>query len=609
MQSPSGLGLVFLASNGYVRSIIVGGANQKWSSDYIGVLSDSNTNNTAVIMLQCEIPVHVNEYISKIAATKNIPVFQDTGGEDREMSREHMQNCAIISPNESELRRLTNMSVDTDENVVLAAKSLQAQGANDILVTLGSRGSIYLPKNSSTFYKEEGIMLDKVVDATGCGDSFRSAFCVRHFLQGYSVQDSLKYASTSAAIVACRLGAIPACATPQEIASVMKDKKKVVDVVKASEIAKDKRRTLSFHQTKEAYQKSNKGKFPLKFASRLNSFKDREAVLGKPSSGVMGWIAQAGDCEGLDLIDFNYPQHFIDYIPTDNKRRNFRPSEVVEEKTVIQYHNALQKAKLMCGSICLRFPRTMQQGAFTNPDERTRQKAILLTKEACEWAIALGTREVVVWSAFDGYDYPLQADYDVLWQRELEAFQEVCDAYPQIKISLEFKPTDENTRYFAVPSTGAAVKLVDDVNRDNFGLTLDFGHCIMAGENPAQSIALVNRKEKNKLFGIQLGDGHSKIGDEDGLAFGSVHPNAAFETVLWLVKTQFEGHIYFDTFPRNEEPRKECEYNIRVFKKMYTRAVKLLEDRGDSAILYKNWLNQDGMAVLEMLEKLGFAGG
>ena len=107
MQSPSGLGLVFLASNGYVRSIIVGGANQKWSSDYIGVLSDSNTNNTAVIMLQCEIPVHVNEYISKIAATKNIPVFQDTGGEDREMSREHMQNCAIISPNESELRRLT----------------------------------------------------------------------------------------------------------------------------------------------------------------------------------------------------------------------------------------------------------------------------------------------------------------------------------------------------------------------------------------------------------------------------------------------------------------------------------------------------------------------
>ena len=599
---------MFLASSGHVRSIVVGGANQKWSDDYIGTLSDCDKNNTAVIMLQCEIPAHVNEYISKTAAAMEIPVFQDIGGEDRALSEEHMKNCAIISPNESELKRLTNMTVDTIEDVVKAAKSLQLQGANDVLVTLGSRGCIYISKNG-TNYREEGISLEQVIDATGCGDSFRSAFCVRHFVEGYGLEDSLKYASVSAAIVASRLGAIPACATPEEIAFVMKDKRKVADVVRASEIAKDKKRTLSVVKTREVYQKANNRKFPLKFASRLNSFKDREAVLGKPSSGVMGWIAQAGECEGLDLIDFNYPQHFVDSIPPDNKRRSFLPSEVVEEKSVIQYHNALQKAKLTCGAICLRFPSTMQQGAYTNPDKRTRNKAVLLTKEACEWAIALGTREVVVWSAFDGYDYPLQANYDALWRREVDAFREICDAYPQLKISLEFKPTDENTRYFAVPSTGAAMKLVDDVNRDNFGLTLDFGHCIMAGENPAQSVALVNRKGSDKLFGIQLGDGHSKIGDEDGLAFGSVHPSAAFETVLWLAKTHFKGHIYFDTFPRNEDPKRECEYNIRIFKKMYTRAIKLLDEKGDSAALYKNWLSQDAMAVLEMLEKHGFAGG
>ena len=157
-----------------------------------------------------------------------------------------------------------------------------------------------------------------------------------------------------------------------------------------------------------------------------------------------------------------------------------------------------------------------------------------------------------------------------------------------------------------------------DVDRPNFGLTLDFGHCLMAGENPAQSVAMVGQESRrwaslsqvlralphlapspsltplslslaslsqsqgpgpgrrsatgrdmedgfapapmatNKLFGVQLGDGYGRLGAEDGLAFGSVHPTAALEFVLWLIKTDYRGHIYFDTFPRNEDPVREA---------------------------------------------------
>ena len=45
----------------------------------------------------------------------------------------------------------------------------------------------------------------------------------------------------------------------------------------------------------------------------------------------------------------------------------------------------------------------------------------------------------------------------MLWDRVVSAFREVCDALPDVRVSLEFKPTDENTRFFAVPSTGAAL--------------------------------------------------------------------------------------------------------------------------------------------------------
>ena len=71
-----------------------------------------------------------------------------------------------------------------------------------------------------------------------------------------------------------------------------------------------------------------------------------------------------------------------------------------------------------------------------------------------------------------------------------------------MRVSLEFKPTDEATRFSVVPSTGAAILLAREVDRPNFGLTLDVGHLLMAGENPAQSVAMVGAA--GKLFGMQV---------------------------------------------------------------------------------------------------------
>ena len=61
----------------------------------------------------------------------------------------------------------------------------------------------------------------------------------------------------------------------------------------------------------------------------------------------------------------------------------------------------------------------------------------------------------------------------------VDAFREVCDAYLECA-SHWVQTTDENTRFFAVPSTGAAMLLAHHVNRSNTGLTLDIVHMIMA---------------------------------------------------------------------------------------------------------------------------------
>jgi sugar phosphate isomerase/epimerase len=165
-----------------------------------------------------------------------------------------------------------------------------------------------------------------------------------------------------------------------------------------------------------------------------------------------------------------------------------------------------------------------------------------------------------------------------------------------VKVSLEFKPTDASTRFSIVPSTGAALLLVHEVNRPNFGLTLDLGHLLMAGENPAQSVAMVG--QAGKLFGLQLNDAHVKLGAEDGLAFGSVNPLMALEVVRWLQRVNYSGHIYFDTFPVNEDPVWEAEYNIRRFKALWARAFRLREAGVDEF-----GRAHDAMGALGLLEE------
>ena len=102
---------------------------------------------------------------------------------------------------------------------------------------------------------------------------------------------------------------------------------------------------------------------------------------------------------------------------------------------------ALEDAGLVAGAVCLRYPSKFARGAMNHPDESLRREAIELTKEAAQVAIDLGCDEVVVWSAFDGYDYPFQVDYDDKWDELVSAFQECCDSFPSIKFSVEFKPT------------------------------------------------------------------------------------------------------------------------------------------------------------------------
>jgi ribokinase len=583
----SGTGLVMLEAEGSVAAVVVGGSNAAWTRAQAEALLP-RVRVASALLLQREIPEEVNEILAAAAHAAGVPVIQDVGGADRPMSDAHLSHVSYVCPNESELARLTGMPTASFEACVAAAKALQSRGAAAVLVTLGERGSFLLTPEGEVI--EQGtcpVPGGRMIDETGAGDAFRAAFAVA-LVEGRSPADSLRLAAAAGALAVSVKGAEPSLPSRTDVETLASSGQCEANVkampptpakppapatgaaAAADGKAAASKRPPAVHGPRDG--------FPLQFASRLNSMKDR-LDLWDGANDVLGWVARMGTVKGMGLVDFNYPQHLGGH-------------------SADEVREALQAANLKAGAICLRYEKEHQAGAFTHPDEALRRKAIEITKEGARWALALGAGELVVWSAFDGYDYNHQVDYHVLWQRVVDAFTEICDEFPTLRVSLEFKPTDENTRFFAVPSTGAALLLAHEINRPNFGLTLDIGHMIMAGENPAQSVALVGKA--GKLFGVQLNDGHAKLGAEDGLMFGSVHPSMALEFIRWLQKVGFDGHLYYDTFPRNEDPVREAEYNIRRTKALWEQAKQLTENGELDALLQKH----DAMGALELLERM-----
>ena len=270
----------------------------------------------------------------------------------------------------------------------------------------------------------------------------------------------------------------------------------------------------------------------MKYATRINSFL-------RTGQTVVQALCEIGRIGGVDFVDMNYPEHFKSY-------------------TVERIGEILAENGLQLNAMNMRFRNEYLAGAFDNTDESIRRKAVQLCKDAARVCSQLNGRQCIIWLGFDGFDYSFQKDYVQAWKWLVSCFREVCRSV-DCKVSVEYKPYEE--RVFAmIDSWGAAWKLMEDVNCDNFGVTLDFCHMLMKKENPAFAAALL--LEKGKLFGIHVNDGEGST--DDGMIVGSVHPWKTLELFYYLMKYDYQDVIYFDTFPKREPATEECRLNRQI---------------------------------------------
>jgi xylose isomerase len=195
------------------------------------------------------------------------------------------------------------------------------------------------------------------------------------------------------------------------------------------------------------------------------------------------------------------------------------------------------------------YMREYSRGAFTNPDAELRLRTRNRVEEAVEAAAVLDAGYVKFWPGQDGYDYPGQVDYEQIWGYTVNAMREICEKHSDVQFAIEYKPKEPRVR-MTLANAPKTLLAIQETGVDNLGIVMDFGHSLMAGESPTESLLMINRY--GKLVSAELNDNWRDW--DDDLPVASVHLFETMEYLLALRSIEWQDPLLLDQFPFRENP-------------------------------------------------------
>lgn len=157
----------------------------------------------SVVAISGSVPKGVDSGLYKdmirIAKQHGKKVILDTSGKLLEESLE--AKPTMIKPNMDEIRMLTGKELNSEEDLIDAAISLQISGIEIVVISRGAEGSLIVCEDA--VYRAYVPKIE-AVNTVGCGDSMIAGFAIG-FSRGLSMEDTIKFASAVSAANAMRM--------------------------------------------------------------------------------------------------------------------------------------------------------------------------------------------------------------------------------------------------------------------------------------------------------------------------------------------------------------------------------------------------------------------
>ena len=234
-----------------------------------------------------------------------------------------------------------------------------------------------------------------------------------------------------------------------------------------------------------------------------------------------------------------------------------------------------------------------RNGGLTSHDQGVRAKAVRFIKEAKDFAADAGADKVTCCPLGDGYEFSFQYDYARTWKYLVETFGEAGSYRPEIPLFIEYKPSETRGRCF-VDSAAKTLCLLNDIQNQKMGVTLDFGHSMYGNEHPAE--ALVMLAESPYTYYIHINDNDGKW-DWDYFC-GTKHFLEYVEFLYFLKKYNYSDYLTSDTSPTRWDIKGTFEANSRISNKIWQRL-----DVVDTAELDRLMNQGDYLATWRFIEE------
>ena len=202
-ESPSGTAFIMVDSHGENSIIVNSGANACLTPADIDDAA-ALISKASVVLMQLETPVPTLTHAARLAKESGaVVVLNPAPAPLTGLPDELLKHVDILVPNQTEAERLSGVCVRDDETLLEAIHRLQEIGVGQVVVTLGSRGSMTVIDGKPLMVP--GFKVE-AVDTTAAGDTFCGALCVR-LSQGSDVEEAMRFACKAASLTVTRMGA------------------------------------------------------------------------------------------------------------------------------------------------------------------------------------------------------------------------------------------------------------------------------------------------------------------------------------------------------------------------------------------------------------------
>ena len=210
-KGATGVALITVDNNAQNSIVVSPGANFEVKEEDI----DNNIEaikNSDIVVLQLETPLNTIKYeLKKSKELNNYNILNPA--QALKLDDEIIKNVDLLTPNETELEIISGVSIETEEDIQKAAQIMIEKGVKELIVTLGSKGSLYINKEKSIFKKAYKV---EAVDTTAAGDTYTAALAVA-LSKDQSIEEAMDFSSKLGALSFLKEGSQSSLPTLEDV--------------------------------------------------------------------------------------------------------------------------------------------------------------------------------------------------------------------------------------------------------------------------------------------------------------------------------------------------------------------------------------------------------